>query len=305
MERHPARSGESPGLLGSFAAMGVATAEELLRFGREALAQADWARARAFFEQAAELGESAEMLAGLGEALQFGGEYTRAIQLKERAFAEYERRGLRADAAELARWLAFLYVSVHGNVAAANGWMARAESVLEGVEECAAHGWLTLDRAPWTSDASERGQFAATAVEIARRYGDRDLEFDAMALLGETYVASGRVAEGMTLLDQVMAAVAAGEVVGVGPAGEIYCRLLSACERATDVRRAEQWLEAATRFEAWGDFVPPTCRTHYGGILIALGRWEEAERELLTAVHTFDRGYRASQLFPLDRKSVV
>jgi DNA-binding CsgD family transcriptional regulator len=122
-----------------------------------------------------------------------------------------------------------------------------------------------------------------------------------MALLGEAYVASGRVAEGMTLLDQAMVSVAAGEVVGVGPAGEIYCRLLSACERATDIRRAEQWLQAATRFEAWGDFVPPTCRTHYGGILIALGRWEEAERELLAAVRTFETGYWASQLFPLLR----
>jgi DNA-binding CsgD family transcriptional regulator len=281
--------------------MGVATVDELLRLGREALAAADWERARAVFEQAAEFGESAETLAGLGEALQFAGEHARAIELKERAFAEYERGGLRAEAAELARWLAFLHVSVHGNPAAANGWMARAEGLLEGVPECAAHGWLVLDRAPWTSDASEREQLAAAAIEIARRYGDRDLEFDAMALLGEAYVASGRVAEGMTLLDQAMASVAAGEVVGVGPAGEIYCRLLSACERATDIRRAEQWLEAATRFEAWGDFVPPTCRTHYGGILIALGRWEEAERELLAAVRTFETGYWASQLFPLLR----
>ncbi len=203
--------------------------------------------------------------------------------------------------AELARWLAFLYASVHGNVAAANGWMARAESVLEGVEECAAHGWLILDRAPWTSDASEREQFAAEAIEIARRYGDRDLEFDAMALLGDAYVASGRVAEGMTLLDQVMAAVTAGEIAGVGAIGEIYCRFLSACERTTDVNRAEQWLETATRFEAWGDFVPPTCRTHYGGILIALGRWDEAERELLAAVRLFETGYRAERLFPLLR----
>ena len=111
----------------------------------------------------------------------------------------------------------------------------------------------------------------------------------------------GASAEGMRLLDQAMAAVASGEVVGVGPAGEIYCRLLSACERATDVRRAEQWLAAATRFEAWGDFVPPTCRTHYGGILIALGRWEEAERELLAAIRTFETGYWASQLFALLR----
>jgi DNA-binding CsgD family transcriptional regulator len=281
--------------------MGVATADELLRLGREALAAADWEGARAHLEQAAGFGETAEILDGLGEALQFGGEHARAIELKERAFAEYERRGLRAEAAELARWLAFLYASVHGNVAAANGWMARAESMLEGVEESAAHGWLMLDRAPWTSDSSEREQFAADAIEIARRYGDRDLEFDAMALLGEAYVASGRVTEGMTLLDQAMAAVASGAVVGVGPAGEIYCRLLSACERATDVRRAEQWLAAATRFQAWGDFVPPTCRTHYGGILIALGRWEEAERELLAAIRIFETGYWASQLFALLR----
>jgi DNA-binding CsgD family transcriptional regulator len=281
--------------------MVVATVEELLRLGRQALGVADWERARGVFEQAAAFGESAEVLDGLGEAMQFGGDHGRAIELKERAFAEYERRGLRAEAAGLARWLAFLHVSVHGNVAAANGWMARAESLLEGVEECAAHGWLMLDRAPWTSDASERERLATAAIAIARRYGDRDLEFDALALLGEAYVAAGRVTAGMRLLDQAMAAVASGEVVGVGPAGEIYCRLLSACERATDVRRAEQWLAAATRFEAWGDFVPPTCRTHYGGILIALGRWEEAERELLAAIETFETGYWASQLFALLR----
>jgi DNA-binding NarL/FixJ family response regulator len=281
--------------------MGVATPDELLRLGREALAAADWQRARVLFEQAAEFGETAEALDGLGEALEFGGEHARAIEVKERAFAEYERRGLRAEAAQLARWLAFLYMSVHGNPAAANGWMARAESLLEGVEECAAHGWLMLDRAPWSSDASEREQLATAAIAIARRYGDRDLEFDAMALLGDAYVASGRVTDGLTLLDQVMAAVTAGAVVGVGPAGEIYCRLLSACERATDVSRAEQWLKAATRFQAWGEFVPPTCRTHYGGILIALGRWGEAERELLAALRAFETGYWASQLFPLLR----
>jgi hypothetical protein len=105
---------------------------ELLRLGREALRVADWERARTLFEQAAAFGESAEVLDGVGEALQFGGEHRRAIELKERAFAEYERRGSRAEAVGLARWLAFLHVSVHGNVAAANGWMARAEGLLEG-----------------------------------------------------------------------------------------------------------------------------------------------------------------------------
>jgi hypothetical protein len=51
-------------------------------------------------------------------------------------------------------------------MASANGWMARAESLLEGME-CAAHGWLTLDRAPWSRDPSERERLARAALTIA------------------------------------------------------------------------------------------------------------------------------------------
>jgi tetratricopeptide (TPR) repeat protein len=122
--------------------------DELLHSGSEALAAADWERARSCFERAAnEHGESAEVLDGLSQAVHFLGDHTRAIELKERAFAAYRRLGKRVEAAELARWLAFLHGSVHGNVAAANGWLARAESLLDGLEQSAAHGWLTLDRA--------------------------------------------------------------------------------------------------------------------------------------------------------------
>lgn len=75
-------------VVGGWAAIRAAMSDELLRLGREALGSADWERARAVFEQAATLGESAEVLDGLGEALQFGGEHARAIELKERAFAK-------------------------------------------------------------------------------------------------------------------------------------------------------------------------------------------------------------------------
>ena len=277
-------------------------ATDHLSSGREALAAADWEKARLCFEQAGEhLGKTAEVLDGLSQAAHFQGEYDRAIALKERAFAAYRRRGKRVEAAELARWLAFLNGTVHGNMAAASGWMARAESLLEGVEECAAHGWLTLNRAPFSDDTAERERLATAALAIAQRFGDADLEFDAMALLGQAQVASGRVDEGMRLLDEAMAAVSGGEVVGIGPIGDIYCRLLSACEHTADVRRAEQWMSAADRFVAWSDFVAPTCRCHYGGILIAIGRWAEAEEELLGALSAFESGYRAERLTPLVR----
>ena len=55
--------------------MEAETVDVLLRSGREALAAADWERARSCFENAREMGESAEILDGLSEALHFEGEY--------------------------------------------------------------------------------------------------------------------------------------------------------------------------------------------------------------------------------------
>jgi hypothetical protein len=173
------------------------------------------------------------------------------------------------------------------------------------VDECVEHGWLALDRAPWTDDPAERERHAMAALAIARRFGDRDLEFSAQALLGHAHVSSGRIEEGMSLIDEAMAAVSAGEVARVDSIGEIYCRLLGACERATDIRRAEEWMGAARRFVTWGDFVPPTCRMHYGGILIAIGRWGEAEQELLAAARVFEGGYRAMRAAPLMKLAVL
>ncbi|HEV2770058.1 MAG TPA: hypothetical protein VGV40_07745 [Solirubrobacteraceae bacterium] len=48
------------------------------------------------------------MLDGLGQAAHLQGEHLETIGLKERAFAAYRRRGEQAEAAEAARWLAFL-----------------------------------------------------------------------------------------------------------------------------------------------------------------------------------------------------
>lgn len=275
---------------------------ELVQEGQAALGRAEWVRAREHFERA--LGrdaQHAEALDGLGRALHFQGEYGRAIELTERAFAAYLRAGRRVEAADRARWLAFLHGAVNANMSAAGGWMARAESALDGVEECAAHGWLELDRAPFTEEIRRREQLAASAlaIAIARRFGDTDLEYDALALLGEAYVAQGRVEQGMKLLDQAMAAVSSQEVKGIVAIGDVVCRMMGACEIALDLRRAEEWMQAAPVFEAWKDWVSPVCRDHYGGILLAAGRWAEAETELESAIRSFERSYRLMREWPL------
>ena len=124
-------------------------ADDPLRQGRQALAAAEWAVARAQFERCLDEGGGTDALAGLGEALQWLGEYDRAIELKAEAFDLYRRAGDGERAAEVARSLALLHGGVYGNLAAANGWLrpgrertGRAGGVhparVAGVRPCAA-----------------------------------------------------------------------------------------------------------------------------------------------------------------------
>jgi tetratricopeptide (TPR) repeat protein len=209
--------------------MEVEAREDLLRAGERAIAAADWETARGCLERALEAGESPEALNALSQVAMIEGEYERAIELKERAFDLYKAAGQSSGASDSASWLTFMYATYYGNFSAALGWKERAASVLEGTEETAAHGWLTLLEAPFSRDPAEREQLAVSALAIARRFGDVDLEIEALALLGEAHVVSGRVAEGMRLLDEAMAAVTAGRVRDHFALGEVYCRLLSAC----------------------------------------------------------------------------
>jgi DNA-binding CsgD family transcriptional regulator len=73
--------------------------------------------------------------------------------------------------------------------------------------------------------------------------------------------------------------------------------MLSSCETALDVRRAEQWVAVAERFVQRSNFVPilAICRMHLGGILTAAGRWEEAEAELSASVRIFRGGFLGLQ----------
>ena len=280
--------------------MATETGAELLGQGWRALSRTEWETARSCFARARELEESPEALDGLGRALHFQSAYEEAIELTERAFAGYREAGEPVKAADRARWLAFLHACVNGNMAAAGGWMARAEELLDGAEECPTHGWMALDNAPFTRDPQERERLAAAALAIARRFGDTDLEYTALALRGESFVSEGRVTEGMRCVDAAMTAVSSGEVESIVAVSDICCRLLGACEISLDLGRAEQWMPVIERL-AWQDFVPPVCRTHYGGILIEVGRWDEAERQLVAAIETLERSYRLMREGPLLR----
>jgi ATP/maltotriose-dependent transcriptional regulator MalT len=267
---------------------------DLIAQGERSLAAADWDAARRSFEAALEREESAEALDGLAWVCFWQGDYTSAIGLQERAFAGFERRHLPLRAGMVACWLCFLHSAVQGNFAVARGWYARAEDLIGAAGDCAELGWLTLQRSGMVPGLEQRRLAAIEAGEIGRRFADRDLEFEALSYLGEALVCEGKIDDGMSCLDEAMAAVTAGEVSVLTHIGVIYCNLLSACARAGDLKRAEQWMEAADRFVSRISYpgVSAMCRSHYSRVLTLVGRWEEAERELVTALRLFERSFR-------------
>jgi DNA-binding CsgD family transcriptional regulator len=218
------------------------------------------------------------------------------VRLYERAFAGYRARGETRPAALIAgRELSFLHAAVYGNLAAAGGWLARARSLADESGECPEAGWVELAEALATDDPDEIDTHAWAATGIARRARDPDLEFCALGYRGLSLVLRGQVADGMRRVDEAAIAATTGEVRDHLVVGEIYCKMLLCCELTLDVRRAQQWLRTA---EAAGNrsndlWISAVCRMHYGAIMSAAGRWQEADDALSTSLRLYDRGMRA------------
>lgn len=270
--------------------------DEAVAAGRVAAAEGRWADACLAFEAALAEGGSPEALDGMAEVRYWQGDYAAAIHLRERAYAGFRARGETRYPARLAAYhLAFDYAAVHGNLAAASGWLERGIRLAEVSGDCPERGWVELAQTLATDDVSKREQHVDTAMAIAKRFGDADLEFDALAYAGLCLVERGQIELGMRRLDEAAAAVLGGEVRSNTAAGEIYCKMLLACEMVLDVRRAELWAEAANSLGRGSNvpWVSAICRMHYGGILTAAGHWKEAERELTTSVHIYEKSYQA------------
>jgi DNA-binding CsgD family transcriptional regulator len=235
--------------------------------------------------------ETGVALEGLAEALYLEHEYSAAAVQYERAYAVYRNDGAKMAAGRAARSAAWITGNVLGDWAVQNGWLARARTILEEAgEDRPERGWVLIIRSFSEPDPQVREATLREAMAVGRRFGDADLEFEALGYLGGLFVMTDRVEEGLALLDEVMAAVCAGEMTEVTTVDGLFCGFFWACELVNDVPRADQWMRAAADLMSRRNVVAAFCRAHYGGILTAAGRWAAAETELLAASTHFERG---------------
>jgi DNA-binding NarL/FixJ family response regulator len=245
--------------------------------------------AREAYERTLARREFPEALEGLGNAAWWLDLSDLVFGSREKAYRLYLTRGDRAEAARVAVWLAWDYWAFQGESAVANGWLQRARRLLDGLPSCSERAWLEVREGSFRlleeGDPVRALAQAAEGIRIAQEVGNIDLEMLGRAVQGLALVASGAVSEGMSNLDEVNAAVIAGELtnrVAIGLAG---CYLIAACERVRDYDRAVQWCKRLKEFCAkWG--LRPlfaVCRTQYASICLWRGTWLEAEEELCAA----------------------
>jgi len=263
--------------------------------GASLLQAGRWSDARAAFEDALRKDASPNLLSGLAETLWWLGDIKGSISHYQRAYAGYRELGDSESAAWTALALCLTYKCFLGNEAAASGWLARAETASRGGDPASIQGWLWSMRGYLAIDHDLQlaSELLEKALDYAAESSDRDLELVALADLGVVRTKLGSVEDGLRLVDEAMAGVSAGEHKRRDTLVFVCCIMLTACDLASDLERASQWSLVADQFvEAYGcPFLYAECRALYGSILVAKGRWAEAERQLRSAVRLTEGVY--------------
>jgi DNA-binding CsgD family transcriptional regulator/tetratricopeptide (TPR) repeat protein len=263
-----------------------------------AFASGEWELARGEFEAAAQRDPSPEVIDGLGRTLWWLKDVTSAIEIRTTAYGAYRRAKEMEQAARIAVWLARELRTLFRNNAAADGWLARAETIASGLSASSIEGWIDLARAEASIQPSEAIRLCRSALEAARDRGDADLEIVSLARLAPVEVATGDVEEGVKHIDEAMAAATGREARDPQSVAEAYCALLETGDLLGDSERFAQWtnaisvqrdthglgpLESLMSSTAYGN-LSAFCASCCGGMYLVTGKLDEAEDELQRAI---------------------
>lgn len=201
-----------------------------------------------------------------------------------RAHLESVRTGDVARAVRTAFWLALSLFNT-GENAQGGGWIGRAARLIEetgydGPES----GYLLVPQAIGRLKEGQPAEAFAIFEEIAgiaERFGDKDLVTLGRLGRGQSLIYMSEATQGVRLLDEVMVAVMAGEV-SPRVAGIVYCSVIEACHELFDLRRAQEWTAALTR---WCDSQPDLmafrgqCQVYRAELMRFNGAWDDAQGE--------------------------
>jgi DNA-binding CsgD family transcriptional regulator/tetratricopeptide (TPR) repeat protein len=252
----------------------------------------DWAAALDIWTGVDEEDLGVEDLRGAAQSAYLLGRRDDAIDRYQRAFRLCEDGGDAAAGVACAFQLAMIFGN-SGELAMAAGWATRAERMLgqvapDGVEAGYVM-FLHVFRHLGEGDFESAAERANATAEIGRRHGERDLVALGLVVAGRMAIYSGRAAEGLTLLDEAMVAVAAGEV-SPEVFGDVYCIAIEGCQEIAAFDRVAEWSSALYRWcSSHPGLVTYTgqCSIHRGQVMRQRGAWADALEEFTRAAERY------------------
>lgn len=259
---------------------------------REAYERRDWMAAYDALSATDPATLGGEDYARLAQAAALLGRHNDCVQALQRSYQLHLDAGDVRAAVRSAYWLA-MTLMVAGEPSVAGGWVARGERLLAGLsEDIVEAGYI---RCPRLLGHVFAGEFEAAyalsteVVDYGARFGNHDLTAFGLCSQGRFTMYSGRVAEGLRLLDEAMVAIATGDLTPI-IAGHVYCTMIEGCQEVSDYGRAAEWTAA---LHAWCEEQPDLvmftgqCAVHRGQILRVRGAWAAAIEEFDRAAERY------------------
>lgn len=191
------------------------------------------------------------------------------------------------DPARAARYAFHLVMGFgqRGEFAQAGAWFGRAERLVdEAGPDCVERGYLFIPQALQSlegGDPSAALDLFTAAAAVANQFDDAELATLGRLGRGQSLIAMGETAAGVVLLDEAMVAVTAGEISPIN-AGIVYCAAIEAFQAIFDLRRAQEWTTALSRWcDDQPDLVPfrGRCLVYRAELMQFHGLWQEASAE--------------------------
>ena len=253
--------------------------------GRASFAHGSWGEAYAQLSAAdAETGLDLEDLERLGAAAYLVGRDEEALDVWGRAHRQGLRVGDIPRAARCAFWPAFVLLN-KGELARGGGWVHRGQRLLDDSDlDCVERGYLRYAasvRLFFEGDLGAAAAGFAQASKIGEHFRAPELVALARVGHGRCLIYLGEITEGMALLDEAMVAISAQEVSPIA-VGDLYCSVIEGCQEVFDVRRAQEWTAALSR---WCDAQPDLvlyrgqCLVHRAELTLLRGAWSDAMTE--------------------------
>lgn len=270
------------------------TSKNTLNQAREAFRDDSWKEAYECFKSLDEVNLEAEDLENFAKTAYLIGNESESTEIWAKAHQQFLQQENPSRAVYCAFWLGMILFT-QGEHSQGGGWMARAQRLIDDCpKECAEQGFLLVPQAlqMFRQGNPEKAQeLFSQALELGKRFNNADLMALGQLGSGQALVYQNKISDGTTLLDEAMVGVIAGEVSPI-VAGLVYCAVIETCQKIYDLKRAQEWTSALSKWcESHPELVPyrGQCLVRRAEIMQLHGEWPDAIDEAQRACELLSR----------------